>query len=153
MTVMLNYQVQDGRDNNSHPTLDEIRSQYGSGVNAGSVNAQQSAYAVTIPAGKVFHVRSLIVSMNATHGAAATAQMVLSVTRSATSTTEMLRLRFIASDVQNAKTWETATKIDGFVIVASTVTPAYIRVTAVHHTGSIFIGGILRDRVAQDTTT
>ena len=153
MTNFMNVLPRDGRDQSGNPELDKIRSQVGGYGNAAG-GAGVTLY--TVPAGKVLHIGTLIVSKS-TPTTSATAWIRASV---AATTRTLVGLKFgrsslaAAGDSHGGSQTFAATKLQGIVVVASTVTPVYIRGVSVGVNGRIFyrMGGLLRNRVDNDTT-
>lgn len=146
MTDFMNVLPRDGRDDSGNPELDRIRSQVGGYGNA-ATGAQATLY--TVPAGKVLHIGTIIVSKSSPT-LSGTAWIRASI---AATTRTLVGLKFGRSGgTHGGSQTFAATKLQGIVVVASTVTPVYIR--GVSTTSRFFyrVGGILRNRTDNDTT-
>ena len=150
MTKVINYQSQDGRNQHSHPTLDEIRSQVGAW--SGYISAGTTTTLVTIEAGKVFHLTTVIIGLDYSISDT-TAQIRLNFVGSAASSGEIERWNFgnTASTAFNQNLAVTQKK--GSIIVASTITRFYLVASVLTQSATVFVGGILRNRTNEDSTT
>lgn len=132
--------------------LDPVRSEFGA---ARVVTTNSSTFLVNIPAGKVFHITTIIVGAHGTTAAQRrlTALVRINLRRSAVSSVILRAIHTGASHTAAKFSNFVATNIKGFVIVASTVTRYRLRVSAIGNSISIRIGGFLRDRLAGETST
>lgn len=125
-----------GRNDEMNPELDDIRSEIGRDANYNATGGTL----LTIPTGKVFHLKS--------YGVYKSAAGVFQIGASTAGGTR----RTLLKGGLPASTNYGETGIQGVVVPASTTQAAVIRASMVTGTGFIRIGGLLRSKKTSDTT-
>ena len=130
--------------------IDMIRSEYGSF----QVNANSSSVILTIPSNKVFHVRTILI-MSQNVNSVGTVGIIQRSGVAGTSTMWQAFMHLSFADSQNMGQFQTLyhNNIVGFLITASTTARKYVVARSDTISSIMWIGGIMRERNGNDTTT
>jgi len=127
--------------------IDLLRSEVGF---AGYLSGTARTTLITIPSNKVFHLRSIMISGLVV--GELTVQLRQSGGVAGTATISILRV-YTSNASNSGIKWTAMTDLVGFLITASTTARKYITASAITLTAYIQVGGIMRERCANDQTS